>query len=154
MQTVELATLSLLSATDRDLSSLSTEEALILTGAINRSVQTFFESAPDIYKRTAVSHMMKAPVRVQFSVNHGETTINANSFLTSQRGCTLIIDGGDTANEIIDVNKMLLPWKGESGILNGTVYYDVLTFKDFLLERVVSDPEVVETGLRMTNAQQ
>lgn len=145
MTTVEALTQCLRNTRVKDLSNATGDDALCLVRALNEAVQDVFSLAPDNHKRTTFSHYLDDPETVSgIYLSTGETVVSSGTpFTTAQRGCTIVLAGDPTHNEVVSTTAVLKPYLGsESTPFTGSLYYDAVPITDFAIERITSHPRV------------
>lgn len=144
MTTVELANHLMPYVTFRDPAECQAWEAQELGLVMSQAVQEWFSLAPAHWRRTTLSRQQPAPETIAVEIANNSATAVGAPFTAAQRGCTIFIEGDPRPNEITGPSTLLYPFIGASGTaLSATVYYDCVPFPDFLIERVVTHPEVI-----------
>lgn len=128
-----------------DLASCEVNDAIDITRAINSALEEWFSLAPHSYRRTTASHTFTAPRVVSISVTGDDTSVSGNPFTTLERGCSIIIDGDDVRNEIVDTNALLHTYSGTTGTVSATIYHDCVAMTNFRIERLTAAPYCLET---------
>lgn len=146
MNTVQLAQIVSRHLDVTDLSALESDKALELVDAINFGIQTFFSLAPNSYSRTTLSHTVQTPDTANLSLTKGSNATDTASFLRTQRGSSVIIEGDAKINEITGETTLLHDYSGPTGIHTAKIYYDAVPVTDFLILELVTEPKIVETG--------
>lgn len=140
MNTVQLAQLAASVTRIHDVSEASLADANTLASLMSRAIQRFFTLAPSNWRRTTVSEHLLPPESLTFTVWEGGNTVSGSPFLPRHRGCTILIDGDSTPNEVTSSNTLLDDYKGTSGEKHAILYNDCLPLLDFRVERVCSRP--------------
>lgn len=145
MTTVALAQLLIRHLDVTDLTGLEATKALEIVDAINWGVQTFFSLAPDSYSRTTISHRVHSPDSFTLAMTEGSNTVADDTFLTTHRGCSIVIDGDANVNEVTGSGTLLHDYAGTTGTREATLWYDAVAFTDFLIQQMLTQPTVLDT---------
>lgn len=154
MTTAELAQQISRHTSVKDLSSETPAVAQEFIRAINAAVQKFYRIAPAKWMRTEVSHLVPTPSTVSAQVTADSVSLSNAPFTAAMRGCSVLIDGDPSYNEVVSTDQLLNPFLGTTGTKVATVYYDSVTITDFKVQKIVTDPEIRETGVRLTRVEQ
>lgn len=149
MTTAEAAFRILRHASVTDLAALTISQAAEVAGALSVAVGTFFKYGPKILRQTSASTILPAPVTVSgLSIAAGALEVTTGTpFTTGQRGSSLRIDGDQGRNEIVSTVGWLNPYQGSTGAgKTATVYGDCVSISSRLIERLVSDPWIIDGG--------
>ena len=146
MTTVQLAQIVSRFLNVPDLTGLESAQALELITAINSGVQTFFAEAPDSYSRTTISHRVRTPDTLELGMTANSNQIDAEDFLDSHRGCSVVIEGDEQINEVTGNDLLLHDYLGTTGTQSATLWYDAIPITDFLILQILNEPLVVQTG--------
>ena len=151
MTTVELAQRLIFRSTHDDLTSLDQGSLLAFADVINRSIQQWFSLCPEAYRQTTGSALLEAVETVAVTATNGSTSLAGTPFTAAHRGKTVVIGDDSQQNEITGLDSLLHAYRGTTGAQSSLVYSDVITFTDYSVERVNTDPVVLDTGLELIN---
>jgi hypothetical protein len=128
---------------------MSAEDRLILLDCINTAVFNWFAAAPENMRTTTASHMLRGPETGMVTIQAGTNTLPGLTLQDYHLGASIHIDGEYNMNEIISVNGTpnVLLEHANSGTVGYTIYFDTIMITDFLVNRLVSDPRVLDTGV-------
>lgn len=115
------------------------ELALVMTQAMER----WFELAPAHYRRTTVTQRQPAMETLEIEIANGSSDTIGAPFPLTDRGSTIFVGSDPRPNEITSPSTLLYPYAGDGGTVSATIYHNCIAFPDFLVERVVTHPEVV-----------
>lgn len=142
MNTVQLAQRLATRLNVRDTTLLEAEPALDVLAAINGGIQEYFAHAPSLYKRTTLSHALRAPetLSVTFTSKYANT-VEDDTFATAMMGCTLRFDNGMADTVITGTNSVLDDWLHDDLTQPATVFYDVVPIQD-VIEQILEPVRV------------
>lgn len=143
MTTVELAQHLLPVSQVPDLNRATPAQAQELALIMTQAVQEYFRIAPVCHRRSTLSERRPAAETLSVTVTNGSATVSGTPFLARQRGCSIRFPDGQW-NEIVAPNQLLHDVPQASGTYACTVYNDALAFDDFQIDRVMTDPEIVQ----------
>lgn len=147
--TVYVARMATRHLSAKDPSSMSPGQKAELIEAINAALFEYFEEADDNYKRTTATELLLAPVERSVTIESSATTVTGNPFLASERGKSILIPDDPDYNEIVATNQLLRPFRGTGGTVTATIYSDAVAIRNFQVERIVTDPKIVDHGRRL-----
>lgn len=143
MTTVELVQHLLPYCTFREVSEARAWEAQELALVMSQSVEKWFALAPAQHRRTTVTQLQEAPETIEVEITAGASTTIGAPFPTTKRGSTVFIGDDPRPNEITSPSTLLYAFAGTPGTVSAVIYHNCIAFPDFLVERVVTHPEVV-----------
>ncbi len=122
-----------------DTANIPAEVAFDVLSAINAGLAAFYREMPGIYKRTELSHAIRAPrtVSVTYAAKYGHT-VGDNTFDSTMMGCSVRFTGASVADtQVTGTNTVLDDLITDNlGPLGATVYADVVPIQD-VIERVI-----------------
>lgn len=121
-----------------DASNLDGDAALDVLSAINAGIQAYYREAPAMYRRTTVSHTLRAPETVSLDLTQYSNAVEDGSFTDAMRGCSVRIPGVAADNEVTSGSTLLDDWLGATGTVTATVWFDAVPIED-VIERVCGD---------------
>ena len=124
--------------------NLEAEVQLDVLSAINAGLQAFYREMPGQYKRTTLSHTLRAPRTL--SVTYGAKYSNLvadDTFTVGDLGCTLRHDNGAADTVVIAANAVLDDYLLDSLTTGATLYSDVLPIQD-VIERIIGAVRVYD----------
>jgi len=136
--------------TFRSLSQMAAEDQLILLDCINSAMHQWFSQAPENMRMTTISHRVREPESGTVSITEGSNDLDL-VLSDYHLGASIEITGEDVMNEIVSVEgtpKVLNEFRS-SGTVGYTIYFDTIMFTDYLVNRIVNDPRVADTGQRL-----
>lgn len=142
MNSVQLAQRLARNLNVADVFNLDAEVSLDVLSAINGGLQSFYRSVPGIYKRTTLSHTIRAPKTLgitfaeQYSNRCSLTSDQSDPFTSRERGCTVKFDTGAADNIVIADNAVLDDYLLTTLVTNATIYYDAVPIQD-VIERII-----------------
>lgn len=155
MTTVELANRIIGKSTVASLDGAEMDELLCISDAINEAVQEYFSVVPEVYRTTTMSSTHSVPTALTATFTNGSNVVTGSPFTDGQRGDTISIEGDALDfNEITDNGLLLNDYRGTTGSHSSTIYDDAVALTDFSIERLVSDPKILDTSKLLTNAKQ
>lgn len=116
---------------------LDADVALDVLSAINAGLNSFYRNAPGIYRRTTLSHTVRAPraVSVVFLEQYSRLVGN-DTFEARDQGCTVRFGDGSADNIVTGPNSLLDNYLGETLSLDATLYADAVPVQD-VIERII-----------------
>lgn len=135
-----------------DLATLDIADTQEVMDAVNLAIQDWFVAAPARYKKTTVSQVISGPVTVSLSMTAGASIVGGSPFSTPQRGCAVLIAGDAIANEITGPSSLLNDYRGSTGTQGATIWGDCIPLTDLTIERLATDPLVMDTGVTLRYA--
>lgn len=127
----------------RDLGTMPIDSLADIASAVNGGLQEFFALAPAIYKRTTLFHLIKAPEKVTLKVSHGSFEVDEGEpFKAEHRGQSIRIGNDPAWNEIVSPTGFLDAYRGTGGTVEATIYSDVFSLGDDMIEDIVDDPRI------------
>jgi len=145
MTTIELAKRVTRHLRTRDVGNLNAGDRLELSGEITAGLTEFFESAPDVWQRSTFSFRMPLKRTIDIEVTDGSNKVGGLPFTDEDRGKSITIDNNyNQWNEVIDNDTLLDTFSGTSGTYEATLWPDVITIRDKIIKRMVSDPRLNE----------
>lgn len=123
---------------------LDADVSLDVLAAINAGIAALYRELPSLYKRTTVSHTLRAPRKLTatFISKYGHA-VNDATFEPEMIGCTLRFDNGAADTEITGSNSVLDDLLDDSLVQPATVYFDAIPLQD-VIERVVGNVRLYE----------
>lgn len=134
-----------------DPANLDATAALDVLGAINAGIQCYYRELPPLYKRTTLSHTLRAPRQVTLLLEGLYSNLVLNEpFTTADRGATVRIEG-QPDNEVTAEDRLLDDYLGTATEVAATVYGDAVPLED-VIERIVAEPylHTLDGGCRTT----
>ena len=129
-----------------DFTRLSLTEQTDLMDAANSALQEVYGLLPTVYKELTEGFVLPAPVAITGTINNNTTEFSADIFTPDQFGRSVVLDGDANWNQIIDTNKVLNPYQGQSGTINGTVYGDAVYSRRYPFDRIIGNPRFPNQG--------
>lgn len=116
---------------------LQADAALDVLSAINAGLASFYREMPGIYKRTTLSHTLRAPraLTINFTGQYSNLVAN-DTFGLHDQGCTVRFGGGSSDNEVTGLNSLLDDYLGTVLSAPATLYSDAIPIQD-VIERVI-----------------
>ena len=145
MKTIALAQRLLRDLKEKDLAGLSADARLELVDAINGGLQVLHSHAPPHAKIIKAAIVLNAPTTLQVNVTKGSTELTGFTPDPEDTYCTIRIDGDAADNQIDTDGSLFLPYSGETGTANATIYHDATMLPE-PTEEIIDDPENVDTG--------
>jgi hypothetical protein len=106
--------------------NLTAEERQQVVDCVNGSLQRLHDLAPDHSKVTAVSLYLGGPKEVTLNVTEGSHSFTGYVATDVDLYCTIRIDGDGVDNQIVGFGDLLMPYAGDTGTVNATIYYDAI----------------------------
>jgi hypothetical protein len=144
MQIVELIHRTARRARTGDFTKLSLAEMGDVLQAINTALQEVYNVLPIYFKQMTAGFVLPAPTIVTIGVTNQSTQLTNVPFNLTQFGQTVIIDGDPAWNQITDADKLLNPYMGPTGTVQGTIYGDALYNERYPFDRVVGNPKFAD----------
>jgi hypothetical protein len=133
----------------RDVYALNADDAQEVLDAINGAVSEFTMLAPAAYRQLkSVRYQLEAPRQITLSVVNGSTT--ASSLDSSLIGRSIKIDNDPLMNKITGVNILGSPYAGPTGIVQATLYGDVVILGENF-SRFAGQPLLYDEGNMIHN---
>lgn len=141
--------------------NLPAPAALDVLSAINAGLNEFYRSMPPVYKRTTLSHTIRAPrtVNMTFQAQYSRLVAD-NTFVLRDQGCTVRFGDGSSDNIVTGPNSLLDNFLGSTLAVTGTIYSDAIPIQD-VIEQIIGDvllydstrkePTVLSINNRMRN---
>lgn len=135
MNTVQLAQRLASKLVVADSANLEAEPALDVLSAMNAGVVALCRLLPTIYKRTTLSHTLRAPTTISdltFTAKYAHT-VTGDPFTAAMFGCTLRFDNGAADTEITGSDSVLDDFLLDTLLQPAKVYYDAVPLQDVIL---------------------
>lgn len=124
---------------------LEPDVLLEITDAINGGLQQMHALASYESKIVTGSIAVAAPLPITLGVTNGSTTITGHTFTGSQHFGTIKITGDPIDNQINGPTQILHPYRGTTGTVAATIYFDGVAVSE-PYDELVGDPRILETG--------
>jgi hypothetical protein len=114
--------------------------------AINAGLAAFYREMPGIYKRTELSHAVRAPrtVNVTYAAKYRHT-VGDNTFDSTMMGCSVRFSSAIADTQVTGTNTVLDDYLLDNlGPMEATVYGDVVPIQD-VIERVIGHVRCYDT---------
>lgn len=124
------------------------EDRLVLLDCINAAVYNWFAAAPERMRMTTVSHLLRAPEEGSATVTAETNELTGVTLQDYHLGASIEFDNEPHLNEIVSVTgtpKVLNSFRN-SGTKNYTIYFDSIMITDYLINRIVNHPRILDTG--------
>lgn len=120
-----------------DVFNLPADAALDVLSAMNSGINAFYRNVPGIYKRTTLSHTVRAPRNVDlvFQAQYSRL-VGDDSFVVRDQGCTVRFATGVADNIVTGPNSVLDNYLGDVLSVAAAVYSDAIPIQD-VIERVI-----------------
>lgn len=99
---------------------------------------------------TTISHRIREPESGTVAVTEGTNDLPL-SLSDYHLGASIELDGEDVMNEIVSIEgtPKVLNEIRNTGTVGYTIYFDTIMFTDYLVNRIVNDPRIADTGQRL-----
>lgn len=121
----------------------------MLIDCINGAVFNWFAAAPEKMRQTTVSHYVRTAENVTFDIVEGQNELIGLTLQGYHLGCSIDIEGEPVMNEIISIQgtpTVLNQHRSTGASITGRIYFDTIMLTDYLVNRLVSNPRVQDTG--------
>lgn len=133
-----------------DFTKLSmTEQGDVLQSA-NAAMQEVYGMLPTVYKELTEGFLLPAPATVTLAVTQNSNVLSSDVFDVSQIGRSVVLDGDANWNQVIAPNRLMNPYLGSSGTVNGMVYGDAVYSTRYPFERIIGNPRFPNQGSTLT----
>ena len=132
----------------KTLSQMPMEDRLILVDCINAAVYNWFAAAPERMRMTTISHLLRAPEQGSATVTAETNDLTGVTLQDYHLGASIEFDNETNFNEIVSVAgtpKVLNSFRN-SGLQQYTIYFDTIMITDYLINRIVNHPRILDTG--------
>jgi len=141
-----MTTIQLLSRIGRraragDFTKLSMAEQIDLVQAANAALNQVYNALPTFFKTLPEGFLLPAPQAVTLAVTNNSNLLSSDVFTPAQFGRTVVLDGDPAWNMIIATDRVLNPYLGETGTVNGTIYGDAVYSERYPFDRIVGNPK-------------
>lgn len=135
----------------KTLSQMSSDDRLILLDTINAAIFNWYAAAPESMRTTTVSHTLREPETGTVNITAGEVTLPGLALQDYHLGASIMIEGSINMNEIVSVEgtPTVLHEHRTTGSAAYTIYFDTIMITDYLVNRIVSDPRILDTGIML-----
>jgi hypothetical protein len=135
----------------KTLSNMSAEDRLVMIDCINSAVYNWFVSAPENARMTTVSHMIRQSESGRVDTVEGENALVGLALQDYHLGCSIQIEGDTNMNEVVSVEgtPQVLNQHKATGNFAYQLYFDAIMITDYLVNRLVSHPRILETGVEL-----
>lgn len=118
---------------------LPADAALDVLSAMNAGLSAFYRKMPGVYKRTTLSHTIRAPraLTLVFQAQYSRLVAD-NTFGSRDQGCTVRFGDGSSDNVVTGANSLLDNYLGEVLSVAATLYADAIPVQD-VIERVIGN---------------
>lgn len=125
--------------------NLNADVALDVLTAINAGLATFYREVPGIYKRSTLSHTIRAPreVALVFQAQYSRLVAN-DSFVIRDQGCTVRFSDSSADNIVTGPNSVLDNYLGSTLSISATIYSDAVPIQD-VIERIIGNIRVYDS---------
>jgi hypothetical protein len=110
-----------------DVGALSPKAGLTIVAAINRALSDWFSLVPSGARRVPFTEgLIHAPrvFNVQVTNNSSQISFVDPGPESTAVGCTLMLGGDNVQNTLVSPTQLHLPYRGPSGVVQGTLYGD------------------------------
>lgn len=120
-----------------DVFQLPADAALDVLQAMNGGLSALYRDMPGVYKRTTLSHTVRAPraVSLTFQAQYSRL-VNDDSFVLRDQGCTVRFGNGASDNVVTGPNSVLDNYLGTDLAVSATIYSDAVPIQD-VIERII-----------------
>lgn len=116
---------------------LSADAALDVLSAMNAGLNAFYGAMPGVYKRTTLSHTIRAPRDLSVIFQEQFSRLVANDTFTNRdQGCTVRFGDGSSDNIVTGPNSLLDNYLGQTLTVPATLFSDAIPIQD-VIERVI-----------------
>jgi len=123
-----------------DFTRLSIAEKVDLIQAANTGLNQVYGALPTYFKTLPEGFLLPAPQAITLAVTQYSNQLSSDVFTTTQFGRTVVLDGDPAWNMIIGTDRLLNPYMGETGTVNGTIYGDAVYSERYPFDRIVGNP--------------
>lgn len=125
--------------------NLPAPAALDVLSAINGGLNEFYRSMPPAYKRTTLSHTIRAPrtVSMTFQAQYSRL-VGEDTFVLRDQGCTVRFAEGSADNVVTGPNSLLDNYLGTTLAVSGTLYSDAVPIQD-VIEQIVGNVRLYDS---------
>lgn len=123
-----------------DFTKLGLTEQGDIAEAANSALMQVYNALPPYLREISEGFVLPAPKTITVTASKYSPVISSDAFDPSWIGRTVVLDGDPAWNVIIDVNRMLNPFLGISGVVGGTVYGDAIYSDRYPFDRVIGNP--------------
>ena len=130
------------------LTSLSLTEQNDVLQAANAALMRLYNALPEYLREQTQGFTLAAPVTLtNISVTAGSTAVSSGVFSPTQIGCSVLIAGDPSYNQILGTSQLRNPYNGPTGVAaTVTVYGDALYSTTYPFDRVIGNPTYTNTG--------
>lgn len=132
-----------------DTSKLTAEERQTITDCVNASLQRFHDLAPDHSKVTSISLLLGAPRVVTIGVTKNSVQFTGYVATDTDMYCTIRVNGDSIDNQIVGNDTLLMPYAGETGTVQATIYGDAVALPQEY-SSIASNPIYADTRQEMS----
>jgi hypothetical protein len=120
-----------------DVFNLPADAALDVLAAMNAGLASYYRETPGIYKRTTLSHTIRAPraLTINFQAQYSRVVAD-DTFSINDQGCTVRFGNGSADNVVTGANNLLDDYLGTVLSTPATLYSDSIPIQD-VIERVI-----------------
>ncbi len=124
-----------------DFTLLSMSEQTDIAEAANAALQQVYNALPEYFKEITEGLLLPPPQPVTLSVTQYSNVLSSDVFTWDQLGRSIVLDGDPQWNQIISTDRMLNPYLGATGTVNGTIYGDAVYSNRYPVERIIGNPQ-------------
>lgn len=133
------------------LSQMSVEDQLILLDCINAGIYNWFAAAPEQFRMTTASHLLRAPEHGTVDVVEGDNDLVGLVLQEYHLGATIEISGERNMNEIVSVSgtPQVLNQHTQTGTVGYSIYFDTIMLTDHNVSRITGHPRILDKGQQL-----
>jgi hypothetical protein len=123
-----------------DFTKLSMTEQTDIAEAANTGLQEVYNALPAYFKEITEGFLLPAPQPITLAVIQNSNVLSSGVFTEEQIGRSVVLDGDPSWNQVIATDRLLNPYIGATGTVNGTLYGDSVYSQRYPFDRIIGNP--------------
>ncbi len=123
-----------------DFTKLSMTEQTDIADAANNALQQVYNALPPYFKEITEGFVLPAPQAITLAVVQYSNQLSSSVFTDAQIGRSVQLDGDPAWNQIISNDRLLNPYMGATGTVDGTIYGDAVWSTRYPFDRIIGNP--------------
>lgn len=123
-----------------DFTKLSYMDQQDIAEAANSALMQTYNALPSYFKQIVEGFVLPAPQPITLAVVHNSNELSSSVFTDAQIGRSVVLEGDPNWNQVISTDRLLNPYLGATGTVNGTLYGDAVWSTRYPFDRIVGNP--------------